>query len=94
MPPGRPLCGFRSPLLRVRNHSQTGICVVQDSCLGRATMQSTRSASMLFLRMSPSPDWLDESEPLARTKPAVPLGGRVPEELDAVLGLLKNGGKG
>ncbi len=38
-------------------------------------MQSTRSASMMFLRRSPSPDWSDESEPsLAMTKPAVPLG--------------------
>ena len=25
---------------------------------------------MRFLRISPSPDWLDDMEPLARTKPA------------------------
>ncbi len=49
---------------------------------------------MMFLRMSPSPDWLDEREPLAMTEPVVPLEASVPEELDAVLGLSKNGGKG
>ena len=39
-------------------------------------MQSTRSASMMARRMSPSPDWLDDMEPLASTKPAVPPGAR------------------
>ncbi len=36
---------------------------------------------MMFLRLSLSPDWLDESDPLAMTKPAVSLGGQVPDEL-------------
>ena len=39
-------------------------------------MQSTTSASMMFLRISPSPDWLDDIEPLARTKPASPVGAK------------------
>ena len=39
-------------------------------------MQSTRSASIRFLRISPSPDWFDDMEPLERTKPAVPRGAR------------------
>ena len=33
---------------------------------------SERSASMMPLRMSPSPDWFDDIEPLASTKPASP----------------------
>ena len=39
-------------------------------------MQSTRSASMRARRMSPSPDWLEDMLPLARTKPAMPCGAR------------------
>src|SRR5437867_12512291 len=39
-------------------------------------MQSTRSASMMFLRISPSFDWLDDIDPLASTKPASPVGAR------------------
>ena len=39
-------------------------------------MQSTSPASMMFLRISPSPDWFDDMEPLARTKPAMPRGAR------------------
>ncbi len=39
-------------------------------------MQSTRPASIRFLRISPSPDWLDDIEPLASTKPATPAGAR------------------
>ena len=39
-------------------------------------MQSTRSASMMFLRISPSPDWFDDIEPLASTKPAWPVGAK------------------
>jgi len=39
-------------------------------------MQSTRSASMRARRMSPSPDWLEDMLPLARTKPAMPWGAR------------------
>src|SRR6266480_5208032 len=31
-------------------------------------MQSTRSASTRFLRISPSPDWFEDVEPLANTK--------------------------
>ena len=43
---------------------------------GKATMQSTKSASMMFFRISPSFDWLDDIEPFARTKPASPVGAR------------------
>ena len=43
---------------------------------GSATMQSTRSASISCLRISPSPDWLDDIEPFASTKPATPAGAR------------------
>jgi hypothetical protein len=39
-------------------------------------MQSTRSASTIALRISPSPDWLLDIEPLANTKPATPFGAR------------------
>ena len=39
-------------------------------------MQSTRPALIKFLRISPSPDWLDDMEPLASTNPAVPRGAR------------------
>lgn len=31
---------------------------------------------MMALRISPSPDWLDDIEPLASTKPAMPFGAR------------------
>ena len=31
---------------------------------------------MRFLRISPSPDWLDDIDPLASTNPAIPLGAR------------------
>ena len=44
-------------------------------------MQSTRSASMRFLRISPSPDWLDDIEPLASTKPATPVGREVVDDV-------------
>src|SRR5665647_2777821 len=37
-------------------------------------MQSTRPCSTRFLRISPSPDWLEDIEPLASTKPATPVG--------------------
>ena len=43
---------------------------------GNATMQSTKSASMMALRISPSPDWFDDIEPLASTKPASPVGAK------------------
>ena len=39
-------------------------------------MQSTRSASIRFFRISPSPDWLDDIDPLASTNPATPAGPR------------------
>ena len=39
-------------------------------------MQSTRSASMIFFRISPSPEVFEDIEPLARTKPAIPIGER------------------
>ena len=62
--------------LRARNHKHTGICVDLKSCPGSATMQSTRSASKRFLRISPSLDCADDIEPLARTNPAAPRGDR------------------
>jgi hypothetical protein len=31
---------------------------------------------MIALRISPSPDWFDDIEPLASTKPASPVGAR------------------
>ena len=39
-------------------------------------MQSTSFASTRFLRIAPSPAWLDDIEPLASTKPAIPAGAR------------------
>ena len=39
-------------------------------------MQSTMSASIIALRISPSPDWLELIEPLASTNPAMPLGAK------------------
>jgi len=53
--------------------------VVKKSCAGRATMQSTRSASTILRRISPSPPVLLDKLPLDMTKPATPaprpLGG-------------------
>ena len=43
---------------------------------GNAIMQSTRSASMMFFRISPSPDWFEDMDPFASTKPAMPVGAR------------------
>src|SRR5665647_1499537 len=37
-------------------------------------MQSTRPRSTRFLRISPSPDWLDDIDPFANTKAATPVG--------------------
>ena len=48
---------------------------------GRAMMQSTRPASIRFLRISPSPDWFEDMEPLARTKPADATWREVVEEV-------------
>src|SRR2546427_7122775 len=39
-------------------------------------MQSTKSASTMFLRISPSFDVLEDMEPLAKTKPEIPMGER------------------
>ena len=36
---------------------------------------------MMALRISPSPDWLDDIEPLASTKPAMPGGRQVVDEV-------------
>ena len=36
---------------------------------------------MIALRISPSPDWFDDIEPLARTKPAMPVGREVVDEV-------------
>ena len=63
-PPGRlgvPLRMFLPVLSRVRNQRQTGMPVVKKSCAGMATMQSTRSASTILRRISPSPPVLLES---------------------------------
>ena len=38
----------------------------RNSWPGRAMMQSTRSASIRFLRISPSLDWFEDMEPLAK----------------------------
>ena len=57
-----------------RNHSHAEICVEWMSCPGSATMQSTGSAATMFLRISPSPDWFEDIDPLARTKPSEPRG--------------------
>jgi len=49
---------------------------VQKSCPGKATMHPTKWPSVMFLRLSPSPDCLDESDGatlLAMTQPPVPL---------------------
>ena len=67
---------FRSRRPRRRNHRHAGIWVDLNSCPGSAMMQSTRSSSMIFLRISPSPDWLDDMAPLASTNPAMPRGDR------------------
>jgi hypothetical protein len=61
---GRPLLSLAT------NHRQAGIWVEQRSLSDKATIQSTRSVSTMFLRISPCPDWLLESDPLARTKAA------------------------
>ena len=39
-------------------------------------MQSTTSPSIIARRISPSPDWVEDIEPLASTTPAVPEGAR------------------
>ena len=74
-----PFLRFLPVLSRVRNQRQAGIPVVRKSWAGSATMQSTRSASTIRSRISPSPPEPVESEPLAMTKPATPpprpLGG-------------------
>ena len=59
-----------------RNHRQAGIWVDRNNCPGRAMMQSTRSASTMFFRISPSPDWLEDMDPFASTNPAMPRGAR------------------
>ena len=51
----------------------------EEELRGQGDDASTRSASTILRRISPSPPVLDESEPLAMTKPATPpprpLGG-------------------
>ena len=44
-------------------------------------MQSTRPASIRLFRISPSPDWADDIEPLASTKPAVPRRRQVMDDV-------------
>jgi len=50
-----------------------GVVSLLENALSRRAV-STRSASMRARRMSPSPDWLEDMLPLARTKPAMPCG--------------------
>ena len=70
--PGKPV----EARLRFINQSEAGICVFRNSLAGRFTMQSIRLFSTSALRISPSPDVLLVSEPLAKTKPACPLGAK------------------
>ena len=67
---------FIQILLRAENQRQAGICVLKKSCGGRATIHSTKSASIKARRISPSPLCPEDMEPLARTKPACPVGAR------------------
>ena len=59
-----------------KNHKEAGICVFKNSFDGKLTMQSIRLFSINAFRISPSPDVLVVSEPLASTKPACPLGAK------------------
>src|SRR6059036_3554891 len=58
-------------LSRAINQRQTGICVVKNSWPGSATMQSTRSASIKALRISPSFEVCVDIEPFAMLNPGV-----------------------
>ena len=55
--------------------------VLKKSLSGIATMQSTRSASTSLRRISPSPPDFEDSDPFARTNPAVPFGCEVVDEV-------------
>ena len=63
-------------LFLFKNQRQAGIPVVKNNLSGRATIQSTISSSSIAFLISPSPDVLEDKEPLARTIPAVPLGAK------------------
>ena len=68
-----PLCSCRP---RRRNQRPAGIWVDLNSCPGSVMMQSTRSASTMFFRISPSPEVLEDMDPLASTNPAIPRGDK------------------
>src|SRR5699024_11223823 len=74
-PPRRPRRPLPPPPLET-NHSPTGIPVLKNSLPLIATMQSTNPASTSLRRISPSPRLFEDNDPLASTKPAVPLGAR------------------
>lgn len=50
--------------------------VIPDHVVGIATMPSTKSSSIIRLRISPSPLDCVDSAPLASTKPIFPFGAR------------------
>jgi hypothetical protein len=55
-----------------KNHRHTGMPVLRNSCVGRATMHDTRSASTMRARISPSPPEFVDIDPFAMTTPARP----------------------
>lgn len=59
---------------RLTNQRLAGICVFKNNFAGRLTMQSINRASTSAFLISPSPEVLEVSEPLASTNPACPLG--------------------
>ena len=64
-----------------KTHRLAGICVFRKSFAGRLTMQSTRRASINPLRISPSPDVLEVSAPLASTKTGLPVRAKMIKEV-------------
>ena len=89
----------RWPLRRSldRNQRQAGIGVDRNNWPGSAMMQSTRPASMMFLRISPSPDLVGGHGAVGQHEPSGPPGSEmvqkvlhpsevgVPDRRDAVL---------
>jgi hypothetical protein len=63
-------------LFRERNQRQVGMWVLRNSLAGRFTMQSSNPVSIMLFLISSSLFVLEVSEPLARTKPAIPVGER------------------
>ena len=64
-----------SPILSEEPQARWNLSRVEELA-GKATMQSTKSASIRFFRISPSPDWFDDIEPFASTNPATPPGAK------------------